>query len=179
MPRRLHDDGAMHWRALELIGTLELAPHPQDGHYQRAYESTRQAEVNSILRPAVTSIQYLLTQGEASGWHRVDATEVWDWQEGSAIELLIYDAQADAVSRVQLDTSARGGQLMQVVPAGIGQSARSHGNCSLANCSVSPGFVWSGLELLDHASTTASALRAAGGMAGMGGIGAQAGKAAS
>ena len=155
---------AMHSRAQELIRTLDLAPHPEGGYYKRVYESTKQVEVNGVLRPALTSIQYLLTQGDSSGWHRVDADEVWDWQEGSAIELLMYDAQAAALSRVQLDTSARGGQLMQVVPAGIWQSARSHGDYSLANCSVSPGFVWSGLEILDQASATASALRAAGGM---------------
>ena len=145
---------------------LDLAPHPEGGHYRRVYESTKQVEVNGMVRPALTSIQYLLTQGEASRWHRVDAVEVWDWQEGSPIELLMYDASASVLSHVQLDTSARGGQLMQVVPAGIWQSARSHGEYSLANCSVSPGFVWSGLEILDQSSDTASGLRAAGGLGG-------------
>ena len=62
--------------------------------------------------------------------------------------------------------------------AGIWQRARSHADYSLANCSVSPDFVWSGLELLDHASATASALRATGCMGGIGGMGGQAGKAA-
>ncbi|WP_162350158.1 cupin domain-containing protein [Pseudoxanthomonas gei] len=156
----------MHPRALELIRTLELAPHPEGGHYRRVYESTKQVEVNGVLRPSITSIQFLLTEGASSRWHRVDAVEVWDWQEGSPIELLMYDPGGGTLSHVQLDTSARGGQLVQVVPAGIWQSARSHGEYSLANCSVSPGFVWSGLEILDHASATASGLRAAGGLTG-------------
>ena len=140
----------MHPRALELIETLQLAPHPEGGHYRRVYESTKQVETNGVLRPALTSIQFLLTEGVSSRWHRVDAAEVWDWQEGSSIELLMYDANAHALSRVQLDTSVRGGQLLQVVPAGIWQSARSHGEYSLVNCSVTPGFVWSGLEMLDE-----------------------------
>jgi predicted cupin superfamily sugar epimerase len=155
----------MHPRALELIETLQLAPHPEGGHYRRVYESAKQVEANGVLRPALTSIQFLLTESVGSRWHRVDAAEVWDWQEGSAIELLMYDATAHSLSRAQLDTSARGGQLLQVVPAGIWQSARTHGDYSLVNCSVSPGFVWSGLEMLDERSTLASELRAAGGLA--------------
>ena len=155
----------MHPRALELIDTLQLAPHPEGGHYRRVYESTKQVETNGVLRPALTSIQFLLTEGVSSRWHRVDAAEVWDWQEGSSIELLMYDANAHALSRVQLDTSVRGGQLLQVVPAGIWQSARSHGEYSLVNCSVTPGFVWSGLEMLDEQGPLADELRAAGGLA--------------
>lgn len=154
----------MHPRALELIRTLDLAPHPEGGHYKRVYESTKQVELNGVLRPTLTSIQFLLTQGSSSRWHRVDAAEVWDWQEGSPIELLMYDSASRALSRVQLDTSVRGGQLVQVVPAGIWQSARTHGEYSLANCSVSPGFLWSGMEMLDEQSDTASELRAAGGL---------------
>ena len=155
----------MHPRALELIRTLDLSPHPEGGHYKRLYSSPKQVEVNGVLRPALTSISFLLTEGISSRWHRVDATEVWDWQEGSALELLMFDAQSKSLSRAQLDTSARGGQLIQVVPAGIWQSARSHGDYTLVNCSVSPGFMWSGLEILEEGSDTARELRSAGGLA--------------
>ena len=88
----------MHPRAQELIRTLDLAPHPEGGHYKRVYESTKQVEVNGVLRPALTSIQFLLTAGvrpvAGTGWM---PTEVWDWQEGSAIELLMYDASGGAL----------------------------------------------------------------------------------
>ncbi len=155
----------MHPRALELISSLDLSPHPEGGHYKRIYESTKQVETAGVLRPAITSIQFLLTSQESSRWHRVDAAEVWDWQEGSALELLMYDAQLRTLSRAQLDTSARGGQLLQVVPAGIWQSARTHGEYTLVNCSVTPGFVWSGFEILDEGSDIANDLRAVGGLA--------------
>lgn len=155
----------MHPRALELIGSLDLSPHPEGGYYKRVYESSKQVLANGVLRPAITSILFLLTEGVRSRWHRVDAAEVWDWQEGDAVELLMYDADARALSRAQLDTSARGGQLLQVVPAGIWQSARTHGDYSLVNCSVTPGFVWSGLEMLEESSELAHEIRAAGGLA--------------
>ena len=155
----------MHPRALELISSLDLSPHPEGGHYKRVYESTKQVMENGVLRPAITSIHFLLIEGVRSRWHRVDAVEIWDWQEGGAVELLMYDANVRTLSRAQLDTSARGGQLLQAVPAGIWQSARTHGDYSLVNCSVSPGFVWSGLEMLDEQSPLADELRAAGGLA--------------
>lgn len=47
--------------------------------------------------------------------------------------------------------------------AGIWQSARSLGDYSLMDCSVSPGFVWKGFQLLEHDSETARHLREAGG----------------
>jgi len=155
----------MHPRALELISSLDLSPHPEGGHYKRVYEATKQVMENGVLRPAITSIHFLLIEGVRSRWHRVDAVEIWDWQEGGAVELLMYDANARTLSRAQLDTSVRGGQLLQVVPEGIWQSARTHGDYSLVNCSVSPGFVWSGLEMLDEQSPLADELRAAGGLA--------------
>ena len=69
---------------------------------------------------------------------------------------------------MQLDTSARGGQANQVVPAGIWQSARSLGEYTLVDCSVSPGFSWQGFswqgfELMQSGSEVARTLRDAGG----------------
>ncbi len=152
----------MHPRAQELIRTLDLEPHPEGGFYKRIYAASKQVEVNGLLRPAITSICFLLTPDAPSKWHRIDAVEVWDWQEGSAMELLMYDESAQSLSRTQLDTSARGGQLLQSVPANTWQTARTHGEYTLVNCSVSPGFMWSALEMLDESSELASDLRAAG-----------------
>lgn len=152
----------MHIRAEELIRTLQLSPHPEGGYFRRVYESTKRTEVNGLERPTLTAIKYLLTAGVTSRWHRVDATEIWDWQEGSPLELSMFDPEARTLSRAQLDTSARGGQQAQVVPAGVWQSARSLGDYSLMDCSVSPGFVWKGFQLLEENSEVARQLREAG-----------------
>lgn len=154
----------MNPRAAELIRSLELQPHPEGGFYKRVYESSKQVEVNGLLRPALTTVSFLLLKDIVNRWHRVDAAEVWDWQEGAALELRMYDAHEHSLSRTQLDTSARGGQLVQVVPAGVWQSARTHGDYTLVSCSVTPGFVWAGFEMLDEHSDTADRLRAAGGL---------------
>ncbi len=158
-------DSPMHPRAQELIRTLDLEPHPEGGFYKRIYEASKQVEVNGLLRPTITSICFLLTPGAPSKWHRIDAIEVWNWQEGSAMELLMYATPAQSLSRTQLDTSARGGQIVQSVPANTWQTARTHGDFTLVHCSVSPGFMWSALEMLDESSELADELRAAGGIA--------------
>ena len=50
-----------------------------------------------------------------------------------------------------------------VVIAGIWQSARSLGDYTLVDCSVSPGFSWQGFELMQSGSEVARTLRDAGG----------------
>lgn len=152
----------MHPRVEELIRTLELAPHPEGGYFRRIFESSKRTEVNGIERPTLTAIKFLIPAGIITRWHRVDATEIWDWHEGGPLELSMFDPETRSLSRAQLDTSARGGQQAQVVPAGIWQSARTLGEYSLMDCSVSPGFVWMGFQLLEERSEVADQIRAAG-----------------
>lgn len=153
----------MHPRVEELIRTLQLAPHPEGGFFRRVYESAKRTEVNGIERPTLTAIKFLLPAGVTTRWHRVDATEVWDWHEGAPMELSMFDPELRALSRAQLDTSARGGQSNQVVTAGVWQSAKTLGDYTLVDCTVSPGFMWKGFELMEADSEAARHLREAGG----------------
>ncbi|WP_411835007.1 cupin domain-containing protein [Pseudoxanthomonas mexicana] len=152
----------MHPRAAELIRTLALGPHPEGGYFRRIYESGKRTEVNGIERPTLTAIKFLLPGDVVTRWHRVDATEIWDWHEGAPMELSMFDPDTRSLSRAQLDTALRGGQQSQVVPAGVWQSARSLGDYTLMDCSVSPGFVWKGFQLLRADSEVAHQIRAAG-----------------
>ncbi|MBV6867822.1 cupin domain-containing protein [Xanthomonas euvesicatoria] len=147
----------MHPTAAALIRSLDLAPHPEGGHYRRIHASARQVTDNGQTRPAMTAIRFLLSAGECSAWHRVDAEETWHWQLGDALELLIYDTCTEQVQRVIVDAAERG-EPMHVVPAGCWQAARSLGDFTLMGCTVSPGFVWEGFALLDKASPLAARL---------------------
>ncbi|MGV7173573.1 cupin domain-containing protein [Xanthomonas axonopodis] len=147
----------MHPTAAALIRSLDLAPHPEGGHYRRIHASARQVTDNGQTRPAMTAIRFLLSAGECSEWHRVDAEETWHWQLGDALELLIYDTCTEQVQRVIVDAAERG-EPMHVVPAGCWQAARSLGDFTLVGCTVSPGFVWEGFALLDKASPLAARL---------------------
>jgi predicted cupin superfamily sugar epimerase len=150
----------MHPRAAELIRALGLEAHPEGGHFRRVHASATQLVANGRARPASTAIRYLLARGETSRWHRVDADETWHWQEGDPLELLEFAPASDRLRATTLGDSAQGLQPMRVVPAGVWQAARPLGDYALVACTVSPGFVWEGFELLDAGSDIAARLRA-------------------
>lgn len=137
----------MNPRVDDLVAELALAAHPEGGFFRRIYESaTRTADGT---RPVLTAIRFLLARGQTSSWHRVDADECWHWQQGGALELLTWD-EADPRLLVQrLDASERGGEAMIVVPAGVWQAARPLDEYGLVTCTVSPGFVWEGFQMLE------------------------------
>jgi len=112
----------MHARAAELIRTLQMEPHPEGGYFRRIFESRKRTEVNGLERPTLTTIKFLLPGGVDTRWHRVDATEIRDWQEGDPLELAMFDPTGRTLSRAQLDTGVRGGQQNQVVPAASGRA---------------------------------------------------------
>lgn len=146
----------------DLVRLLQLEPHPEGGHFRRIYTSTAQVLVDGRMRPALTVIRYLLAAGESSRWHRVDADECWHWQAGDVLELLQFDAGTGQLSVVTLGDAAQGLQPMDIVPAGVWQAARPLGDYALVACTVSPGFVWEGFELLDGGSDLAARLHALG-----------------
>ena len=89
----------------------------------------------------------MLERGQTSRWHRVDATEIWHWYAGAALELSL---SADGHSRetVVLGPEIAAGERLQiVVPAGFWQSAVSRGEVTLVGCTVSPGFEFRGFEM--------------------------------
>ncbi|ENZ94652.1 Hypothetical Protein PD5205_01271 [Xanthomonas fragariae] len=98
----------MHPTAAALIRSLDLDPHPEGGHYRRTYAAARRVTDNAQARPALTAIRFGLSAGDCSAWHRVDAEESWHWQQGDALELLIYDESNRHLQRLILDAAERG-----------------------------------------------------------------------
>ena len=140
-----------------LIERHGLQPHPEGGHYRRVHASGIEVDANGHRRPAMTAIRYLLAAGERSAWHRVDADEAWHWQQGGVLELLQFDATRGALSRTRLG-SPDGGPMSCIVPAGTWQSAFAPDDTVLVMCTVAPGFVWEGFELLDPGGDVARRL---------------------
>ena len=62
---------------------LNLMPHPEGGHYRELWRDRPEAGG----RGAASTILFLLTAGERSHWHRVDASEIWIWQAGAPLTL--------------------------------------------------------------------------------------------
>jgi predicted cupin superfamily sugar epimerase len=126
-----------------VIATLGLARHPEGGWYR---ETWRDAPADGS-RGAGTAILFLLKAGEASHWHRVDATEIWHWHGGAPLALTLSpDGHGTETMRLGPDLAAQ--QLPQrIVPAHWWQAATSLGRWTLAGCTVSPGFTFAGFEL--------------------------------
>lgn len=140
-----------------LIEILGLRPHPEGGHYRRVHAAAAEVERNGRLRPVATAIHYLLQRGEYSRWHRVDADETWQWQQGDALALLQFDAAKKRLSRTRLG-AGDGETTTCTVSAGVWQAAWPLGGHALVACTVRPGFVWEGFELLDAEDPVAAEL---------------------
>jgi uncharacterized protein len=133
--------------AAEIIRSLRLAPHPEGGWYREVYRSRRRVVADGAERTALTSIYYLLEQGQVSRWHIVDADEAWHFYAGAPLELYVYDAQARRLERHLLAPPGQHAPV-HVVEAGLWQGARSLGSYSLVGCSVAPGFEFSGFRFV-------------------------------
>ena len=127
--------------AAEVIALLDLKPHPEGGCYRETFRDPREADGRSVG----TAIYYLLGEGEASHWHRVDAVEIWHFHAGAPLELRI---AAEAEQRIVLGADLAAGERPQaVVPTGAWQAARSLGDWTLVGCTVAPGFDFAGFEM--------------------------------
>jgi predicted cupin superfamily sugar epimerase len=130
--------------ARDVIRLLDLKPHPEGGHFREMFRDPRQVEGG---RSASTAIYFLLARGERSHWHRVDATEVWHWHAGAALEIEIAQA-AERIERVTLGCDLKAGERPQaIVPAHAWQAAQTRGEWTLVGCTVAPGFAFAGFEL--------------------------------
>lgn len=125
-----------------IIRTLNLKPHPEGGHYA---ETHRIPSPDGKRSPG-TAIYYLLTRGERSHWHRVDATETWHFYAGAPLELSLSPG-AGVETRILGPDLAAGQRPQLIVPPGCWQAAHSLGDWTLAGCTVSPGFEFSGFEM--------------------------------
>lgn len=128
--------------ANEIIRRLNLQPHPEGGHYAEIYRE------GTFPRGTVSSIYFLLKEGERSHWHRVtDAVEIWAWHAGAPLELSIA-ANGIAPRTDILGADLAKGQLPQaIVPANAWQAAKSLGAWTLVGCMVAPAFVFENFEL--------------------------------
>ena len=124
-----------------IVDLLGLAPHPEGGRF---VESWRAASDDG--RAAGTAIYFLLTAGERSHWHRVDAAEIWHHYAGAPLRLST--ARDDIVQQRVLGPDLVAGERPQlIVEPHEWQSAEPLGAWTLVGCTVSPGFEFAGFEL--------------------------------
>ena len=127
-------------QARALIDRLDLEAHPEGGSYREIYRSGERVQTARGDRAAITAIYYLLERNQIARWHVVEADEIWHFYEGSPLELLSYDPDANALLRCVLGSTVDGHERVAVIRQGFWQAARSLGDFSLVGCTVGPGF---------------------------------------
>ena len=125
----------------EIIAHLRLAPHPEGGHYRQTWVA------ENAGRPTGTCIYFLLKDGEASHWHKVDATEIWLYHAGAPLILSMSVHDEGPAHDHVLTPDLNAGAPQIIVPEGHWQAARSTGDYTLVSCTVSPGFQFDGFTL--------------------------------
>jgi predicted cupin superfamily sugar epimerase len=140
--------------AADVLRLLDLAPHPEGGHYRQTFRDSRTVDGT---RAASTAIYFLLARGERSHWHRVDAVEVWLYHAGAPLLLEIAASDSGPTERRTLGPDLAAGERPQaVVPVHAWQAARSLGDWTLVSCTVAPGFEFAGFELAPEGWSPAS-----------------------
>ncbi|WP_166415932.1 cupin domain-containing protein [Cochlodiniinecator piscidefendens] len=126
----------------DIIAHLNLQPHPEGGYYRQTWIG------DDGERPSGTSIYFLLTNGNASHWHNVDATEIWHYYSGAPLILSISATDAGPAEDHMLCPDLLAGQSPQIiVPQHYWQAARTTGEYTLVGCTVSPAFQFEGFTL--------------------------------
>ena len=125
--------------ASEIISLLALEPHVEGGFYRQTFADTPDASG----RPVSTLIYYLLTNGQAGAWHKVDSAEVWHFYVGAPM-LMRTSRDGKTVTEHVLGVDLAVGERPQlVIPPSAWQRARALGEWSLVGCTVAPGFQFS------------------------------------
>jgi predicted cupin superfamily sugar epimerase len=149
-------------RARDLIQMLELERHPEGGYYREVFRSKREVRVPSpagtpgtpasdappMSRSAITTIYFLLVEGEPSGWHSVASDEIWHHLEGAPAELTELSLVTSIKVRHSVGPLDNGAAPVATIPAGHWQTARTLGAYTLVGCTVGPGFEFEDFKLL-------------------------------
>jgi len=130
--------------AADIIARLELRPHPEGGYYR---ETFRDCRADAQGRARSTAIYFLLSRGDRSHWHRIDAVEVWHYYAGSALSLRIANDGCTPHVVTLGPNLQRGERPQAIVPASAWQSAETTGDWTLVGCTVAPGFEFASFEL--------------------------------
>jgi uncharacterized protein len=164
----------------ELAATLGLEPHPEGGFFRETYRAAETVQTPRGERVASTAILFLVTATAISHLHRLAGDELWVYQGGLPLELVVLApgrelethvlgdaAESARTPLATADEAGLGSVTIQasvwspqaLVPAGSWQGARLAGGphlpasraWALVSCIVSPGFEYEDFELGERA----------------------------
>ncbi|MDF7663474.1 cupin domain-containing protein [Bifidobacterium sp. ESL0763] len=135
--------------AQHVVKTLDLEAHPEGGWYRQTWlsrkaveagqdaagdETSESTDAASGKRPLASLIYFLLPEGDASAWHKVDADEIWLWHGPATVGLELGgygDAPEADKSKRTLITLGQG--IAGIDPAQTGLDSQQAGQPSDAS----------------------------------------------
>ena len=139
--------------ASTLVKQLDLAPHPEGGHFRRTWTAPTHVETPRGQRATASAILFVLDRDEEAAWHLVHSDELWIWSGPGALEIHLGgddDAPSSepeivilgspAAEEEELSPSEPSNPVQFLVPAGSLQRTFARGQAALATCVVSPEF---------------------------------------
>lgn len=150
--------------AAQVAESLGLAPHPEGGYFRETYRSPLTVDTARGRRALSTAVTFLVTAASPSRFHRLVSDEVWVYQAGEPLRLLLLHPEG-ALQQARLDDPQRAAACVgepptvatSCVPAGVWQAARvtparpndgdAERSWTLVTCFVSPGFDFDDFEL--------------------------------
>lgn len=147
--------------ARALIRKLSLVPHPEGGHYREIHRAAETVGTAKGKRSALTTIYFLLAEGERSVFHRVRSDEVWHHHAGAPLRLWRVAGDFSAKEEIRVGPLRGAQRPVAVIPAGDWQAAESAGGYTLVACAVGPGFDFADFSLLRDEAKAAATMRAA------------------
>jgi len=141
--------------AQDIIGHFQLEPHPEGGWYKRVFESSGKIRQMNLPpqftgdRFYVTSIYYLLQEGQFSAFHRLKQDEVWHLYMGGPLRLYRIDNKGNLLQDV-IGHDFADGQIPQIsIDPGIYFAAEllPGSDFAFVGCTVAPGFEFKDFQL--------------------------------
>lgn len=136
--------------AKALIQSLQLTPHPEGGYFREIIRSpdTVPSPHNQALRSAVTHIYFMLLTGQVSRLHRVCHDEIWNFYQGSPLELVDIHPNTLEIKRIRLGNPDAADAYVHCIRAAHWQAAIPTGEYTLMGCTVAPGFDFNDFEFM-------------------------------
>ena len=131
--------------ALRLVAQLGLRPHPEGGFFGETFRSGIEVDAPWAVRPALTSIHYVLSAANFSAFHRLRSDEIWHHYRGAPVAIEAIDA-GGRHSRLVIGEANR---WQAAIAAGSWFAAhvRDANAYALVGCDVGPGFAYEDFEI--------------------------------
>ena len=131
------------------VNELKLLQHPEGGFYKEIYRSEKSfipAEIGEY-RNYITSIYFLIEEGNVSHFHSIKQDELWFYHAGAPLSVYCINNDG-SLNLLKIGPNPEQGEVLQaMVPANSIFGSKSSGEFSLVSCVVAPGFDFTDFKL--------------------------------